>query len=130
MSYHVTYEDEHPYASGGRPFLNIRCHGVKGEIRRPAEFPALIDTGADNLVLPNSVAEWLKIDLDAFSENRIQTANGIATVRRVPDFMVEFNGQIVKVLAEFSPVSPALLGIRPLLSVVDLGLQLYRFLLK
>lgn len=129
MSYQVDYDGYHGYQTG-RPYIDLYCHGVGGRVAQPFHLSALIDTGADYLELPNSVAQQLGINLQAYPAHQVLTAGGYAPIRIVTGFSVEIEGKLVSVTAHFLAISTALLGLDALVSAIDVGLDTTQWLYK
>lgn len=87
--------------NGGQHSVRVALEGVEGS---RIERLLLIDTGADTLVLPESLISALGIDEDSLGSREVQTANGRAQARvgslaglwlgeqRIPDVEVAFLG--------------------------------------
>jgi predicted aspartyl protease len=121
MSISVDYDGSHGFITG-RPHADIACHGTS-RAAKPYCCPALVDTGADYLTLPNDVAELLGIDLSPMTKTRIATASGVTLARIVDDFYVEIEGALFRVRAQFTPNTPVLLGLNAILSAMDIGVN-------
>jgi predicted aspartyl protease len=129
MSIRVDYDGSNGY-SANRPYADIYCHGISGRVLKPVHLAALIDTGADYLELPNSVATQLGITLSSYPTHSVLTAGGYAPVRVVKSFSVEIEGKVVAVTAHFLSISTALLGLDAILSAIDLGFDVKNWLYK
>jgi predicted aspartyl protease len=125
----ITYDGAHKFSSN-RPYADIYCHGVHGRIAKPFHLAALIDTGADYLELPNTVARHLGITLSTFPSHQVLSAGGYLPVTVVNGFSVDIEGKVVTVTAHFLGITTALLGLRAILSAVDVGLDTTQWFFK
>lgn len=122
MSYRVDFDGFYPFASNNRPYASISCYGVKPSLSpRPARLSALIDTGADYLVLPNWVGLCVGLNLHHYPSKPVLTAGSSAHATMVDDFTIELEGQSIEVSVQFVNIAGALLGLPALLSAIDVG---------
>jgi len=129
MAYQVEYDGYHGYVRN-RAYADIYCHGVAGRLPKPFHLAALIDTGADYLELPNSVAQQLGLNLSVYPTNLVLTAGGYIPVAVVPNFGVEIEGKLISVTTHFIALSTALVGLSVIIAAVDIGLDVSRWLYK
>jgi predicted aspartyl protease len=130
VAINVSYDGAHGYVTN-RPYADIFCHGVSGRTSSPFHLAALIDTGADYLELPTAVATSVGVNLGLYPTHTVVTAGaGTASVVVVSNFSVDIEGKLVAVTAHFLSGSTALLGLRAILSAVDFGLEVSRWLYK
>jgi len=130
MLFPVTYDGVHAFFRN-RPYADVYCHGVNGVVApaKQLHLSLLVDTGADYLELPNSVARQLNINLNAgYPQNQILTAGGYLPVTVVNNFTVTIEGKNVSVTAHFSSISNGLLGLRAILAAVNFGLDTKQWL--
>jgi predicted aspartyl protease len=129
MAYQVDYDGYNGYVRN-RAYADIYCHGLGGRVPNPFHLAGLIDTGADYLELPNSVAQQLGLNLSLYSTNLVLTAGGYIPVAIVPNFGVEIEGKLVTVTTHFMALSTALVGLSVIIAAVDIGLDPNRWLYK
>lgn len=129
MSFSITYTGAHKFSSN-RPYADIYCHGLSGRIAKPFHLAALIDTGADYLELPNTVARHLGVTLGAHPSHQVLSAGGYLPVTVVNGFYVDIEGKLVSVTAHFLGITTALLGLRAVLAAVDVGLDTIQWFYK
>ncbi len=129
MPYQVDYDGFYGYYKN-RDYANIYCHVVEGRVPQPFRLAALIDTGADYLELPNSVAQQLGLNLSMYPANLVLTAGGYLPVAVVPNFGVEIEGKLVSVTAHFMALSTALLGLSVIIASADIGFDVNKWLYK
>jgi predicted aspartyl protease len=123
MSYRVDYDGFHRFATNNRPYASLYCFGVKPSLApRPVRLAALIDTGADYLVLPNWVGHNVGLNLRNYRSIPVLTAGGYTPATIVKDFTIEIEGKSIEVTAHFLNITRALLGLNPLLTAIDFGL--------
>jgi hypothetical protein len=102
VAINVPYDGAHGYVTN-RPYADIFCHGVSGRIAKPFHLSALIDTGADYLELPTTVATSVGVNLYHYPTHKVITAGGgSASVVVVNNFSVDVEGKLVTVTAHFS----------------------------
>lgn len=122
MSYRVDFDGFYPFASTNRPYASISCYGVKPHLTtRPARLSALIDTGADYLVLPNYVGQRVGLNLHNYPSTPVLTAGGSTPATMVDDFTIKLEGKFIEVKVQFLDIAGALLGLPALLSAIDVG---------
>jgi predicted aspartyl protease len=130
VAINVPYDGAHGYVTN-RPYADIFCHGVSGRIAKPFHLSALIDTGADYLELPTTVATSVGVNLYHYPTHKVITAGGgSASVVVVNNFSVDVEGKLVTVTAHFLSGSTALLGLHAILAAVDFGLDTSQWLYK
>jgi len=114
----VTYPNQVAYI-GNRPYAEVEVFGPSGGT---GVINALVDTGADYLTLPSSVAAQVVIAVVGQSM-RVQTASGTMAGTLVPGVSVSIEGQSVKVDVLFDPsnATPPLLGRSCLLAAMEAG---------
>ncbi len=97
-----------------RPYLPITI--INPENQKEINVYALIDTGADECALPASFASPLGHNLQAGSEKRISTANGVTIAYGHTVCMKAFGFSTQNVLIDFMPnLNIPLLGVRSFL---------------
>jgi len=104
---------------GNRPYAEVEVFGPAGST---GIFDALVDTGADYLTLPSSVAGQVGITVTG-SSITMKTASGTMTGTLVSGVSVKVEGQSVTVEVLFDPsnTTPPLLGRSCLLAAVEAG---------
>jgi hypothetical protein len=121
----VNYAQSYPYALNPvwsapqvvkRAFLEIEVHYLANHHR----FLALVDTGADDLILDSGVGAILGVP-DQPQDYPINTASGTAWLHREPGLTVYLAGTSVQTDVLFGVLPMPLLGRRPLLTAVDYG---------
>lgn len=130
MGHLVDYDGYNAFASDGRAYADIWCHGVAGRITQPLHLIALVDTGADYLELPFAVAAVLRINLATFLQVPVLTAGGLVPAVTVSGFLVEIQGKQVNVRAQFMNTPRPLLGLNACLTAMDVGFDIKRWLFK
>lgn len=128
MSISITYDGDYALVRG-RPFVNIACHGLSS-ISTPYRCAAIIDTGADHLTLPDSVAALIGLNLSTYPTTTITTARGPTGARLVGGFRVDIDGQPLRITAQFLSTTPELVGLTALLSAFNFGIDPRRWLYK
>jgi predicted aspartyl protease len=127
MSYQIDYDGFHRFAKTNRPYASIFCYGVKPPPGSPpVRLAALIDTGADYLVLPNYVGQKVGLNLHNYPSSPVLTAGGNTPATIVKDFTIKLEGVSIEVTAQFLNITRALLGLSPLLRAIDFGLSVNR----
>lgn len=126
----MDYDHTRPYRRQGRPLTDLYCHGVRGPLPSPVHFVARLDTGADHLVLPLQLVQQLGIRKALLQRTRVMTASGPTDALELPNFLVEFEGIQIQVLAQFMNTQQALIGLEPLLMAMELGFDGHQWFFK
>ena len=134
MAHSVTFAGTTPYASDGRAYADLYCHGT-AKVSTPVHLIARIDTGADHLVMPilsNADMNALGLgNISSYPTASVYTANGLATAYVVKPFYVDIQGKVVPVEAHFMPsVNLALLGLHAVLTSIDIGFDVTQWMHK
>ncbi|MEX2567484.1 MAG: retropepsin-like aspartic protease [Cyclobacteriaceae bacterium] len=116
--------------SGNRPYSNITLLGGNGNLN--VNFKALVDTGADYLLLPKSAASSAGINLNAAKTWTVHGATGTSSMLFFANVSVEVEGKTVIVDCLLDPTnsSCALLGRQCLLAAVEAGFNTTEWLWK
>ena len=122
----VQYDSRIPWRSrktnyAWRPYAEITVHGKNGIVDR---WFALIDTGADDLVLPSGIARRFGIDLSVLKQVSVQTAAGYAVIYKQTTIEIELEGRKRSVDVLFGPTRTPLIGRNALLKLIKFGIDL------
>lgn len=95
--------DEHRrwWHRDNRPREEVRVHGPYGRTIRLAS--ALVDTGADTLVLSAVIATHLGIDLTQGTKQSTKIVGGLVTMRKIRDVPITIETKKVRVDCLFCP---------------------------
>jgi predicted aspartyl protease len=132
----VTYDEHRAWGRPGhqheliyrnRPFEEITIHGPMGSKR----LWCLVDTGADRLQVPTSVAKLIGVNLTRGQSKDVQLAGGgTSRVTEVAGINVEIEGQTYVADCLFGSNKTPILGRETILSAIDIGFDVNGWLLK
>ncbi len=116
---YVTYKNVEQYI-GNRPKLDIELVGPKSQ--RPV-YQALVDTGADYLMLPDTYAQQVGLSLSSAQPYGYWTANSWATSKILRNLDVIVEGLRITIDVVFDPLCPSgpILGRSALLAAIEVG---------
>jgi predicted aspartyl protease len=121
----VNYAMAYPYVANppgysgqpvARAWLEIAVHYAAGSYR----FWAMVDTGADSLILDLGIAAQLGVPLGP-PNHAVATAGGMVGMHLVPGLTVDLAGTRIQTDALFGLLPMPLLGRGPLLAAVEAG---------
>ena len=118
------YTDRYAWGSAkthysNRPYTWLRVHGSKGI----QDLWALVDTGADYLMLDASVAATVGITLPAATTSIRVAGGGTISLPKVSKVQITVEGKTVKVDALFGGSGTPLLGRTAILPAIDFGID-------
>lgn len=101
-----------------RPTLELYVHGPQGKTARIGN--ALIDTGADKLILPRGVANHLGINLTTAPSKKAKIVGGSITMRQIKSLRITVENKSVDVACLVYPGNTTtLLGREAALAVFE-----------
>lgn len=125
MSVGITYAGRHAWLGSGtnfsnRPYTFLRVAGPAGYM----DLWALVDTGADYLMLDASVATATGLNLASASRIYVTVAGGgTVAVHKLAGVPITVEGRSGHVEALFGTVTTPLLGRTAILGVIDFGID-------
>ena len=103
------------------PQCMVRIHSPSG---RPAQdCLGILDTGANDLILPQDVARTLGINIAECDLTRVSVASGNVVPMRQTDLDATIKGLRIRVRALFGPNNcPVLIGLYPIIEAMKFGI--------